>query len=144
MSKFIVITAVYLGGPAVPGLGLAPFFVASSSGVLGVHQVQPAVPAFLAPRNPSNPSWNVRPTLPSVAVRHKNYSRFLYVLLPGRRKDMRRHGVGGRRHGSKCSRCGWAASLIGRRRTECTSEGIRRRRPPQMDISFMPLAEPLS
>jgi hypothetical protein len=34
----------------------------------------------------------------------------------------------------KCFRWGWAASLPGRRRTQCTSEGTRRSRPPQMDI----------
>jgi len=39
-----------------------------------------------------------------------------------------------------CFRCGWTVSLAGRRRIQYTSEGARRGRTPQMDISNKHLA----
>jgi len=44
------------------------------------------------------------------------------------------HGLTGRRHGVERSDVDGLSGLIGRRRTERTSEGMRPGRPPQMDI----------
>ncbi|OPY61388.1 MAG: hypothetical protein A4E62_03090 [Syntrophorhabdus sp. PtaU1.Bin002] len=49
--------------------------------------------------------------------------------------------MSGRRHGRNVSDVDELRVLAGRRRTERTSEGARRSRSPQMDISIMPLTD---
>ncbi len=60
-------------------------------------------------------------------------------FLPDSHQWRGESGLSGRRHGRNASDVDELRVLAGRRRTERTSEGARRSRSPQMDISIMPL-----
>jgi hypothetical protein len=60
-------------------------------------------------------------------------------FVPDSHKRIGEFGLSGRRHGRNVSDVDELQVLADRRRTERTSEGARRSRSPQMDISIMPL-----
>ncbi|OPX95079.1 MAG: hypothetical protein A4E58_02286 [Syntrophorhabdus sp. PtaB.Bin006] len=60
-------------------------------------------------------------------------------FLPDSHQWRGESGLSGRRHGRNVSDVDELRVLAGRRRTERTSEGARRSRSPQMNISIMPL-----
>ncbi|OPX96160.1 MAG: formate dehydrogenase accessory protein [Syntrophorhabdus sp. PtaB.Bin006] len=63
------------------------------------------------------------------------------LFLPDSHQWRGESGLSGRRHGRNASDVDELRVLAGRRRTERTSEGARRSRSPQMDISIMPLTD---